>query len=405
MARGKGTANLAASLEVLAGAPLDARDVCPTVDDLYVAANWPYKYIGMKTTVQATGDTYRLVNLDVTQESSWVKDGGESITIDSTPTAGSNNAVSSDGVYTALAGKASKATNGEEDNIATIDGEGNYTDSGKSIDNLVDFDVISETEVLLKKGKHNAETKVWSGRPTYFTGANIWHDGNDLYYSNTYRFDREQNKWVAKSWTGAGPYIGNYVWHDGNDIYYSNSQDQTKLDRETGKWVNVYRSKQINYGYHIWTDGINMYASENGNYVLSNGNWVAKTWPGSLAPEDGERIWNHNGNTYYSHGTRQWVLNNGTWVAKTWNGLTNFDARYLWTNGKVVGYSNGNANYILDDTTDTWNPITWHDLASVDGQHVWYDGNDLYYSNNATEYQLYPNAQYVEFLIRSSVDV
>ena len=75
MARGKGTANLAASLEVLAGAPLDARDICPTVADLYVASNWTYKYIGMKTTVQATGDTYRLVNLDVTQESSWVKEG------------------------------------------------------------------------------------------------------------------------------------------------------------------------------------------------------------------------------------------------------------------------------------------------------------------------------------------
>lgn len=75
MTRGKGTANLAASLEVLAGAPLDARLVCPTVADLYIASNWPYKYIGMKTTVQATGDTYRLVNLDVTQESSWVKEG------------------------------------------------------------------------------------------------------------------------------------------------------------------------------------------------------------------------------------------------------------------------------------------------------------------------------------------
>jgi len=80
MARGKGTANLAASLEVLAGAPLDARDVCPTVADLYVAANWPYKYIGMKTTVQATGDTYRLVNLDVTQESSWVLEGASEYT-------------------------------------------------------------------------------------------------------------------------------------------------------------------------------------------------------------------------------------------------------------------------------------------------------------------------------------
>jgi len=78
MARGKGTANLAASLEVLAGAPLDARDVCPTVADLYVASNWPYKYIGMKTTVVATGETYRLVNLDVTQTSSWVLEGSGS---------------------------------------------------------------------------------------------------------------------------------------------------------------------------------------------------------------------------------------------------------------------------------------------------------------------------------------
>lgn len=81
MAREKGTANLAASLEVLAGAPLDARDVCPTVADLYVAANWPYKYIGMKTVVTATGETYRLVNLDVTQESSWVLDGVPTIGI------------------------------------------------------------------------------------------------------------------------------------------------------------------------------------------------------------------------------------------------------------------------------------------------------------------------------------
>lgn len=79
MARQKGMLNLSGNLEPLAGAPLDSRDITPTVADLYIASNWPYKYIGMKTTVTATGDTYRLVNLDVTQESSWVKEGsGES---------------------------------------------------------------------------------------------------------------------------------------------------------------------------------------------------------------------------------------------------------------------------------------------------------------------------------------
>ena len=78
MARQKGMLNLSGNLEPLAGAPLDSRDITPTVADLYIASNWPYKYIGMKTTVIATGDTYRLVNLDVTQESSWVKEGSES---------------------------------------------------------------------------------------------------------------------------------------------------------------------------------------------------------------------------------------------------------------------------------------------------------------------------------------
>ena len=78
MARQKGMLNLSGNLEPLAGAPLDSRSITPTVADLYIASNWPYKYIGMKTTVIATGDTYRLVNLDVTQESSWVKEGSES---------------------------------------------------------------------------------------------------------------------------------------------------------------------------------------------------------------------------------------------------------------------------------------------------------------------------------------
>lgn len=90
MARQKGMLNLSGNLEPLAGAPLDSRDVTPTVADLYIASNWPYKYIGMKTTVIATGETYRLVNLDVTQESSWVKEGDQIIQHDELPAASSS---------------------------------------------------------------------------------------------------------------------------------------------------------------------------------------------------------------------------------------------------------------------------------------------------------------------------
>ena len=75
MARSTGTANLAASLEVLAGAPLDARTVVPTVSDLTVAANFPYKYVGMPVVTQDSGDMYILIGNDVTDESNWKKIG------------------------------------------------------------------------------------------------------------------------------------------------------------------------------------------------------------------------------------------------------------------------------------------------------------------------------------------
>lgn len=71
MSRAKGTANLAASLEVLAGAPLDAREKVPTKADLYLAANFPYPYVGLETYVVSENKKYRLVGNDVTVEANW----------------------------------------------------------------------------------------------------------------------------------------------------------------------------------------------------------------------------------------------------------------------------------------------------------------------------------------------
>lgn len=71
MSRAKGTANLAASLEVLAGAPLDAREKVPTKADLYLAANFPYPYVGLETYVVSENKKYRLIASDVTVEANW----------------------------------------------------------------------------------------------------------------------------------------------------------------------------------------------------------------------------------------------------------------------------------------------------------------------------------------------
>ena len=71
MARSKGSANLAASLEVLAGAPLDAREVVQTKADLTAEGSFPYKYIGLEVYVVAENKKYRLINNDPTALASW----------------------------------------------------------------------------------------------------------------------------------------------------------------------------------------------------------------------------------------------------------------------------------------------------------------------------------------------
>ena len=80
MARKKGSMSLSGNLEVKAGAPLDARMIVPTEEDLIVASNFPYKYVGMPVIVQDTGSLYILKSADVTDLANWNRvEGGDFI--------------------------------------------------------------------------------------------------------------------------------------------------------------------------------------------------------------------------------------------------------------------------------------------------------------------------------------
>ena len=78
MARKKGSANLAASLEVLAGAPLDARTVVGTKADLTTAATFPYYYVGIPVYVESESKIYVLTGADPTVEANWKEQGSGS---------------------------------------------------------------------------------------------------------------------------------------------------------------------------------------------------------------------------------------------------------------------------------------------------------------------------------------
>ena len=71
MARTQGTVKTSANIEPKIGSPLDAREKVALKSDLTLAASFPYPYIGMEVYCAEDGKKYRLINMDVTQLSSW----------------------------------------------------------------------------------------------------------------------------------------------------------------------------------------------------------------------------------------------------------------------------------------------------------------------------------------------
>ena len=71
MARAKGMLNLSGNLEVLAGAPLDARDAADAKADLTTAGTFDYPYEGMETYVKDQKKKYRYLGGDITDVNNW----------------------------------------------------------------------------------------------------------------------------------------------------------------------------------------------------------------------------------------------------------------------------------------------------------------------------------------------
>ena len=71
MARQKGSANFAGTLEVLAGGPLDARTRVPVKADLTASGQFPYPYVGLECYVVAENKKYRLIADDPTDPDNW----------------------------------------------------------------------------------------------------------------------------------------------------------------------------------------------------------------------------------------------------------------------------------------------------------------------------------------------
>ena len=201
--------------------------------------------------------------------------------------------------------------------------------------------------------------------------------------------------WVNKTWNGYVPSNWNteyYVWTDGDDVYYSNNSQQYVLNKATSTWeTKTWGGLTSFVASNVWTDGDNIYYSNKTNHYVLNKQtytWSGMTWSG-ISNFYGGNIWTDGDNTYYSADASQYVLNKGTnsWSRKTWNGsLLSFRPSYIWTDGDDIYFSSAGGQYVLDKSTSTWNTKTWYGLTQPQPDSIWTDGENIYYSTNSINY-------------------
>jgi len=81
-------------------------------------------------------------------------------------------------------------------------------------------------------------------------------------------------------------------------------------------------------------------------------------------------------------------INSSYWTPVTWKGLTNFDGKYVWSDGTNIYYSSGSSQYVLNRSNNTWSTKTWSGTTvQLDGSYIWYNpySNDWIYSNGSTQ--------------------
>ena len=202
----------------------------------------------------------------------------------------------------------------------------------------------------------------------------------------------EPDTWSQKTWSGLRSIDGNKVWTDGKDIYYSNNS-QYVLNRQTSTWeTKNWGSRTPYYGHNIWTDGDNIYFSSGSTqYILDKENmvWNKKTWNGFTSLY-GADVWTDGTDYYYSSGDSHYILSKATstWSVITWSGLTSFDGSGVWTDGENTYYSYGsNQQYVLNKETSTWIHKNWNGGTPTAGSRVWTDNENVYYSGSGANYQ------------------
>lgn len=256
-----------------------------------------------------------------------------------------------------------------------------------------------------------------------FSGTNVWHHGNDTYYTNhgnTYKLDSTTGTWNSVN-VGLSDYnfAGLNVWHDGS-LTYASVYDGTNtyvypFNGSTNKFGTRILQDYKAVGKYVWTAGSNIYFSFNPGttsdpshnlmWNRSTQKWVTKTWNFTVPMQapyglSGAAIWHdYNGNTYtgdWSNSTTfvglyKLNVSNSTWVPFTWDGYCQVQGIDIWTDyDGTMHYGNGANQYYLDRSTGKWVfHGDWLLLARPTGEYVWTDGSFIFHSVYNSSYTNY----------------
>ena len=335
---------------------------------------------------------------------------------DNTPTAGSTNPVTSEGIkeYVDSHGGGGGATYTAGKNIKidknnVISATDTTYSAGEGIEISGQHNSISIDEnVVAKKidlpqvidGYNTWEEINISGWPKSdsFYGDDIWTDGENTYYSNYQKhkiFNKSNLTWENKTWSGDLNYFyGRDIWIDGDNIYYSSGSNQYVLDKSTSTWSTKTWVELTSFsGSNIWTDGTNIYYSSGSNqYVLNKATstWSQKTWTG-LNSFDGNDIWTDGEDIYCNYNNYPYKLKKGisSWYRIYWSNYSGYIyPTYIWTDGKNTYYSNYSAQYIFKKDYLDWIRKEWKDISSFSGENIWTDGENMYYWDGDKWYKL-----------------
>lgn len=136
------------------------------------------------------------------------------------------------------------------------DGENNYYDSANS-----------HYKININNSTFTVSPMTWNGL-TNFDGRYIWTDGEHIYYSNNaeqYVLDKSNATWEPQEWNGLTQFSREYIWTDKENVYYSNGKTHYLLDKTTNTWNPINWNNLSFYGKNIWTDGINIYCTQDYN--------------------------------------------------------------------------------------------------------------------------------------------